>query len=111
MLNSNLPVYTQGQDKPRDVGHAWVIDGTNTITAYTEFKLYVLNNAAAPKFQYIEAASERIYHTQNVFFHMNWGQYGLYNGWFLDNRISFKNNKNEICNYSSDRKDLLITDF
>lgn len=111
MLNSNLPVYTQGQDKPRDVGHAWVIDGTNTITAYTEFKLYVLNNAAAPKFQYIEAASERIYHTQNVFFHMNWGQYGLYNGWFLDNRISFKNDDNEICNYSSDRKDLLITDF
>lgn len=42
---------------------------------------------------------------------MNWGQYGLYNGWFLDTKISFKNNKNEICNYSSNRKDLLITDF
>ena len=110
MLNSNLPVYTQGQDKPRDVGHAWVVDGSNSITAYTEYKLYALNNGL-PRPWYVELDSERVYHSQNVFFHMNWGQYGLYNGWFLDTRISFKNNKNEICNYSSNRKDLLITDF
>ena len=110
MLNSNLPVYTRGEDKARNKGHAWVIDGSNSITAYTEYKLYALNNGL-PRPWYVELDSERVYHTQNVFFHMNWGQYGLYNGWFLDTRISFKNDNNEICNYSSDRKDLLITDF
>ena len=46
MLNSNLPVYTQGQDKPRDVGHAWVVDGSNSITAYTEYKLYEQRSSA-----------------------------------------------------------------
>ena len=110
MLNSNLPVYTRGEDKARNKGHAWVIDGSNSITAYTEYKLYTLNNGL-PRPWYVELDSERVYHAQDVFFHMNWGQYGLYNGWFLDTRISFKNDKNEICNYSSDRKDLLITDF
>ena len=110
MLNSNLPVYTDGQDRARDKGHAWVIDGSNSITAYTEYKLYALNNGL-PRPWYIELDSERVYHAQNVFFHMNWGQYANQDGWFLDNSIQFPNKNNEICNYSSDRQDLLITGF
>lgn len=110
MLNSNLPVYTDGQDRARDKGHAWVIDGSNSITAYTEYKLYALNNGL-PRPWYIELDSERVYHAQNVFFHMNWGQYANQDGWFLDSSIQFPNKNNEICNYSSDRQDLLITGF
>jgi len=110
MLNSNLPVYTDGQDRARDKGHAWVIDGSNSITAYTEYKLYALNNGL-PRPWYIELDSERVYHAQHGFFHMNWGQYANQDGWFLDSSIQFPNKNNEICNYSSDRQDLLITGF
>lgn len=110
MLNSNLPVYTRGEDKARNKGHAWVIDGSNSITACTEYKLYALNNGL-PRPWYVELDSERVYHTQNVFFHMNWGWDGNHNGWFLYTGISFKDNENTTVNYSSDRKDLLITDF
>lgn len=109
MLNSNLPVYTDGQDRARDKGHAWVIDGSNSITAYTEYKLYALNNGL-PRPWYIELDSERVYHAQNVFFHMNWGNTQTKTVGFRQ-QYQFPNKNNEICNYSSDRQDLLITGF
>ena len=60
-LDDNRPVYTSGTDKSRDKGHAWVIDGSNAVTTYTEYKLYVLNDCAYPRFEYIELDSWRNY--------------------------------------------------
>lgn len=110
MLNSNLPVYTRGEDKARNKGHAWVIDGSNSITAYTEYKLYALNNGLPRPWVCRTRFRKGLSHAECLLPH-ELGTVGLYNGWFLDTRISFKNDNNEICNYSSDRKDLLITDF
>lgn len=107
-LQKNMPVYTRGEDKDGN-GHAWVIDGSNAVTTYTEYKLYILNDCAYPQFEYIEVDSWRNYHVQNVFFHMNWGWGGRYNGWFLDSRIGFNSQDGEKINYYRDRKDLIIT--
>ena len=107
-LNQKRPVYTRGIDRSRDEGHAWIIDGYFSDRYYTEYTLYVLDGAAYPNFDYFDIDFYRIDSPSSVLFSMNWGWGGDYDGWYNDDGVVYTKDK-EIYNYSSERKDIIIT--
>ena len=110
-LNNRRPVFTLGIDKESGEGHAWVIDGYKTTRTYTEYKLYVLDGAAYPEFDYFEVDSYDPNDLHTVtYYSMNWGGAASFNGWYQDDDIGL-NTADGYVEYSSKRKDLIINSY
>ena len=98
-LSNNRPVYMRGNNAEND-GHAWVCDGTRTSMPYVEYELFVLTGNGE-YLDFMEVDSRREYAGFLTTYHMNWGQYGAFDGWYVDN----------YTDYSQDRKDIIIKGY
>lgn len=110
LLRSN-PVFMYGFDASRDVGHFWVCDGYKYIHPHTEYVLYLLTFYNGEPSAMEEFQSETVYGSsvQNpTRFHMNWGWGGDYNGFYVGDNVRTQRT-DTVVNYSSNRKDLLIS--
>ncbi|MCM1502849.1 MAG: C10 family peptidase [Bacteroidales bacterium] len=104
-LGKNRPVYMRGEDKTDKSAHAWVCDGYSYMYVYDEYALYFFDEQLYPRCEYVEIESSMDGLTSSrPYYHMNWGWRTGYDGWFLDLNISTSNG-----NFSSDRKDVIIT--
>lgn len=72
-LNLGRPIYMCGNNSNTNTGHCWVIDG------YKYYKDTTINHATEPA---------TITETFRYYNHVNWGWYGVSNGYFLDGVFS-----------------------
>lgn len=110
-VREDRPVYCRGKDVNTGVGHAWVCDGMWNYETHIVFVLYTLifENGKPIGFEKNDA-SYSIDYVSTPSYHINWGQYGLYNGNFYDDRLMYTNSFDKNRNYSSnDRQELLIS--
>lgn len=107
-IQANHPVFMTGQNTYDNTKQAWVCDGYNYTESYLEYKLYLLTFYCGEPDDFEEFASERYYDNYPILFHMNWGNYGSFDGYYLDTNIHISGS-NKNYNYSNDRKDILIS--
>lgn len=106
-LKKGIPILMTGSDVSSDLGHAWVCDGYRSSHFYTKYSLYVIP-MGSDEIEDLENADEVDIFTQSQFFyHMNWGLYGYYNGYYLDNNIAFRHDGVSI-NLRNNREDLIL---
>lgn len=83
-LQNNRPVYMSGDVEGKDYGHAWVCDGvvggTNT-TSYIVKKYNGDFGSINPAMAFTNVASENVYSTVPVSYHMVWG-WNVSDGWY-----------------------------
>lgn len=113
----NFPTYCRGKDSSRDVGHAWVCDGTANIYSGMAYELYILDCAYYPEF-YFYKIDEVLDQTSYSLYHMNWGwqekdypNFGskqYCDGFFYDGSMSISTSGG-LKQYNDDRKDLVIS--
>lgn len=104
-LIDGRPVYMRGKDSAQGEGHAWICDGDRLADVFDEYKLFILNDQYYLKFEYQQVECNLLNHrSYPPMYHMNWGWYGTYDGWYADGRI-----ENPNGNFNSDRKDMIIT--
>ena len=109
-LTGGNPVFMYGWDDNISGGHFWICDGYKYIHPYTEYTLYL------PKFYNRELGAMEEFQSEVVYesvlnpsrFHMNWGWGGLYNGFYLGDNVRTQRT-NDVVDFSSNRKDLLIS--
>lgn len=96
------PVFMKGHTTD-GAGHGWVCDGYGYTQNQIFYTLYII--ATSSTLEYITAGDpvygEKI--NSGEYFHMNWGENGLYNGWFVSNNSA----TSVIQGYTEDRKDLI----
>ena len=102
-LNSGNPVCMRG-DNGGNTGHAWVCDGSYDSMSWTEYNLYEVIFDSGHHVAMNRINQDNIYNSFVNLFHMNWGWYGIDNGYYIDSRL----NPTE-ANYTKSRKDLLIS--
>lgn len=108
-LHQKRPVYLSGDDLNHDVGHAWVCDGYYSTIGYYDYRLYIPRVINGVLYDFIEWDAERLHdYFGPILFHMNWGWGGSHDGYYLDNSIKI-NRPTSSRNYSSNRKDILIS--
>lgn len=105
---TKYPTFCGGYDSKRQVGHAWVCDGSICYTFNTAYELYVFDYSAYPNFQYTLRSEENKFGTSDTMYHMNWGWGGQYDGYYSENSIKIYAT-NEIRNYCDNRTDIYIT--
>lgn len=104
-LIDGRPVYMRGKDSAQGEGHAWICDGDRLADVFDEYKLFILNDQYYLKFEYQQVECNLLNRrSYPPMYHMNWGWYGTYDGWYADGRI-----ENPNGNFNSDRKDMIIT--
>jgi hypothetical protein len=103
---NNHPVYMSGLDSDDlSSGHAWVCEGYqnsgNTNITYT---LWVIDIDSYPSYDYVAIASSFSATNPPDFYYLNWGWFGDYNSWFVqDNFRPYSNGPS----YSSLRLDIV----
>ena len=79
-LDNYRPVFMRGAPTTSESGHAWVCDGYREDQVSDYFILKTLSFSYP--LEYESTAYSGTYHTQ-TYYHMNWGEYGVSNGWFI----------------------------
>lgn len=108
-LQVGHPVYCRGKDINTNQGHAWVCDGMYYYDFETRFVLFTLRFINGEPVELEQNESYSTFYNSSVFFHINWGQGGNYNGYFYDGNLVYTNNSGQQRNYSSnDRQELIL---
>lgn len=109
-IKYNKPVYMQGID-PKYGGHAWVCDGVKYSIYYHKIRLMTLDYRPTPTIvptKMVEAMNITTFSgNSGPYFHMNWGENGLNNGFFSDNNIKVTVDTTQY-NYNQERIELLV---
>lgn len=109
-LNNGNPVYMKGEDsiQGQTAQHAWVCDGYQSFHQDIEY-LLLFPIFDGDEVWYIEEYdSYSMFGNSYVRMRMNWGNFGVGNGYFLEDNtyVTFDNTSR---NYTRNRKDILIS--
>lgn len=109
-LNNGNPVYMRGEDsiQGQTAQHAWVCDGYQSFHQDIEY-LLLFPIFDGDEVWYIEEYdSYSMFGNSYVRMRMNWGNFGVGNGYFLEDNtyVTFDNTSR---NYTRNRKDILIS--
>jgi len=94
IYNNKRPVYMRGfTDKSGGGGHSWVCDGAREDDGYVYFVEYLLGsseNYSYSNLGYTSAAYPGGISgpVNSLYFHMNWGEQSLSNGWFIGDDVN-----------------------
>lgn len=106
-LDDGIPAIMSGSDASSNIGHIWVCDGYRNTLDFTCYSLFVIPvSGEITELQEIE--NREILNGHTFFYHMNWGNYGQCDGYYLDNKIAFSLNGVRL-NFSQNREDLIIS--
>ena len=94
--------------------HAWVYDGIDFVDETYHYYLLVpqkdLTSSSYFKFKWeqTQLSGEVVYiNTLKRLFHINWGVYGSYEGWYSDNSVVFTGADGISHNYSQKKTDIV----
>ena len=80
-IYNNRPVYMQGGLYNSLQGHAWVCDGAYRVQNFKVYRLMILSYDEPLSF--VQAGEYGpLLLSSDYYFHMNWGEYGVNNGWY-----------------------------
>lgn len=106
---NNRPVFMSGvsnTDNDGDGvtdGHAWVCDGYEVSRVQIVYTLYVIETSHTLNYIQAQDPVPGEILTEGYYFHMNWAQTSLSNGWYLEGpnattNINYTNNREDITN-------------
>ncbi len=103
-LRKKRPVFQSGVEHGKANGHAWVCDGYSFSQDYVEYKLFGLGYSPyRPNeicYVEIEGNNKIIWYDYGTpYYHMNWGNGGLRDGWYMDD---LSDSMNQFVNYRAD---------
>lgn len=113
-LEKNKPVYMRGYDSSGFLGigvkgHAWVCDGYFSGTGSYQLRLMTLEDCPEshePTCFLNPYTYDAIVSVTPPSFHMNWGWYGLNDGYYADDNLWLKANGKDY-NFAHGRKDII----
>lgn len=109
-LKQNKPVIQRGHISGAQYGHAWICDSYKHSMSSYIYYLYVLDYTLSGEIDYTRVPLQEYQQwedTGSSYFHMNWGQGGIHDGWFRDDL----NDAPSELQYKATRQDIIITGF
>ncbi len=113
-LCQKLAVYGRGENPSTGKGHAWVYSGFDYKEDIFYYTLLVPvedpTSSSYFKYKWEETELEKEmagYMVSKRKLYINWGYYGLYNGWYSDHDISYTGSGGNKVIYSQNRKDII----
>lgn len=107
-LRNRQPVIMQGFTDDGKIGHAWVACGFHDINHYTEYELLTMPEEFNPgdTFVFLVSDSYKTDFDNRIYFYMNWGWGGSYDGMYLDTNL-FMNRTDGSFSWNRNRKDIV----
>ena len=104
------PVIMRGKDPVRKIGHIWICDGYLKVYPKTEYRLYLLTFSNGELDTMEDFLDHVTYYPEydKYYVHMNWGWYGYYNGYYLEDDI-LTQRTDTVVNYISGREDAFVS--